>query len=155
MFRIKINSPSDPNFTFEADTPDEYRWIERNGYRVMDTYTQTVISEQCMYLGISLDVSKMTFAKYLEYGREFQGYLQFLADFEGTPVDPDDQGTKEYAYMLWMNLTRGLGFTKSNIDEIANLANSMYRNEVEQHSIPSWAIQLKRKIQPKCNLRLA
>ena len=154
MITVKPKSVTDTDLVFDSDNINEQRWLSANVDRVLDEYTRQAFSSQAQYLGYhDFDMSKMTFDKYLKYGKESDGYLQFAADLTGGSYNPDDRLDKETAYRIWMNLSREMGFTRDNLRNLAVLANSMYRQDSE----PKWCsgtIDRGRRIVSKCSLSI-
>lgn len=153
MFQAVPLFNEDPNFKLVSDDPIEQLWLDRNMERVMDTFVQVAFSDQCQFRGFhNIDTSKMTYRKYLEYGRSCDGPMQFYADLTGEKLNPDSRLDRETAYIVWMALTCGMGWTKSNLDDLADMAAYLYREDCK----PKFACDdydRGRRIEPQCSLR--
>lgn len=155
MITVRPKSVTDTDLVFDSDNINERRWLSANVDRVLDEYTRQSFSSQARYLGYNdFDASKMSFNKYLEYGKESDGYLQFAADLTGGSYNPDDRLDKETAYRIWMSLSREMGFTMENLKSLATLANSMYKQDADEPKGFSGTIDRGRRIVPKCSLSI-
>lgn len=154
MFKAVPLFNEDPNFKLVSDDQIEQLWLDRNMERVMDRFVQVAFSDQCQFLGYhDVDTSKMTFQKYLEYGRAGDGYLQFYADLTGETMNPDSWLDRETAYRVWMDLTRGMGWTQSNLNDLADTAAYLYREDCKPKFVCD-DYDRGRRIKPKISLRL-
>lgn len=155
MITVKPKSVTDTDLVFDSDNINEQRWLAENEYSVLDEYTRQAFCSQAQYLGYhDFDMSKMTFDKYLKYGKDSDGYLQFAADLTGESYNPDDLLDKQAAYLIWMNLSREMGFTMENLKSLATLANSMYKQDADESKWCSGTIDRGRRIAPKCSLSI-
>lgn len=79
--------------------------------------------------------------------------MQFYADLTGETMNPDSRVDRELAYRTWMNLSSGMGLTKSNLSSLADMAAYLYR---EDHKPKSWDDDYDRgrRIKPEISLRL-
>jgi hypothetical protein len=153
MFKAVPLFNEDPNFKLVSDDPIEQLWLDRNMERVMDTFVRVTFNDQCQFRGFhNIDTSKLTYRKYLEYGRSCDGSMQFYADLTGETLNLDSRLDRETAYLVWLELTRGMGWTKSNLDDLADMAASLYREDCK----PKFACDdydRGRRIEPKFSLR--
>ena len=161
MFKAVPLFNEDPNFKLVSDDPIEHLWLDQNMERVMDTFVQVAFNDQCQFRGFhNIDTSKLTYRKYFEYGRSSDGPMQFYADLTGETLNPDSRLDRETAYILWLDLTRGMldltrvmGWTKSNLDDLADMAAYLYSEDCK----PKFACDdydRGRRIEPKFSLRL-
>lgn len=128
MFKCEPHFDKNPNFTLYATERDEQEWLDANYTLVMDTFTDQQL-QLANFDGKPVRLKKkLTWEQYLEYGRSPDGLLQFLADFDGAPVNPDSQFDKEHAALIWQIITEGLGFTKENLNDLARTARSLYED---------------------------
>jgi hypothetical protein len=69
MFKAVPLFAKNPNFKLESDDAAEQSLLERNLDRVMDAFVQKAFNDECQFRGFhNIDMSKMTYQKYLEYG---------------------------------------------------------------------------------------
>lgn len=153
MFKAVLLLDKNPNFKLESDDTAEQSWLERNLDRVMDAFVQKAFSDECQFRGYhNIDMSKLTYQKYLEYGSLMNGDMQFYADLTGETLNPDSRLDRDTAYRTWMSLSSGMALTKSNLSSLADMAAYLYREDCK----PKFARVIEdrgRRIEPQCSLR--
>jgi hypothetical protein len=153
MFKAVLLLDKNPNFKLESDDPVEQSWLDRNMERVMDAFVQKAFSDECQFRGYhNIDMSKLTYQKYLEYGSLMNGDMQFYADLTGETLNPDSRLDRDTAYRTWMSLSSGMALTKSNLSSLADMAAYLYR---EYQKPKSWCDDYDRglRIKPEISLR--
>lgn len=101
----------------------------------MDTFVQVAFSDQLHFRGFrDIDASKLTYRKYLEYGRSCDGPMQFYADLTGETLNPDSRLDRETAYNVWMGLTSDLVWTRSNLGALPRWPHPCIARTVSQSS---------------------
>lgn len=153
MFKAVPLFAKNPNFKLESDDAAEQSWLERNLDRVMDAFVQKAFNDECQFRGFhNIDMSKMTYQKYLEYGCLMDGEMQFYADLTGETMNPDSWLDRDTAHSVWTSLSSGMALTTSNLSSLADMAAYLYREDCK----PTFARDIEdrgRRIEPQCSLR--
>lgn len=153
MFKAVLLLDKNPNFKLESDDLAEQSWLERSMERVMDAFVQKAFNDECQFRGFhNIDMSKLTYQKYLEYGCLLNGEMQFYADLTGESMNPDSWLDRDTAHRVWLSLSSGMALTKSNLSSLADMAAYLYREDCK----PKFACDIEdrgRRIEPQCSLR--
>lgn len=153
MFKAVLLLDKNPNFKLESDDTAEQSWLERNLDRVMDAFVQKAFNDECQFRGFhNIDMSKLTYQKYLEYGCLMNGEMQFYADLTGKSMNPDSRLDRDTAHRVWSSLSSGMALTTSNLSSLADMAEYLYREDCK----PKFARDIEdrgRRIEPQCSLR--
>lgn len=78
--------------------------------------------------------------------------MQFYAELTGETLNPDSRLDMETAYIVWLDLTRGMGWTKLNLGDLAGMTAYLYREDCKP-KFPFDDYDRGRRIEPKFSLR--